>query len=174
MAAVWREQPAAEQGVAYLLFGIGPITFAVEAKNVGEIVAFGQISRAPSLPRCILGLMNLRGTVLPVIDLAVKFGGERTTVDKRSCIVVVEAQHEGTVMLLGLVTGAVQDVVTVLPSQIEPPPAFGALVDVAYLSGMARYGDGFALIMNTDRLLSVEELLRAENELLAVEPTRVR
>lgn len=164
-----RERAVSERGVSHLIFVIKSVTFAVPTQKVGEIIEFQKLARTPALPRCIRGLMNLRGTVLPVIDLALKFGGEETPITRRSCIVVVETQSDGLVTPMGLITEAVHDVVDVLPSSIEPPPAFGAAVDVAYLSGMLKYGDDFALVMDTDRVLSVEELLDARTGLSGFE-----
>lgn len=164
-----RERISTERGVSHLIFAIGAVTFAVWTQKVEEIIVFQDLARAPSLPRCIRGLMNLRGNVLPVIDLALKFGGTETRIDRHTCIVVVETLHDGVVTPIGLITDAVHDVMTVLPSAIEPPPAFGSAVDVAYLSGMMKYGEGFALVMDADRVLSVEELLGTRTELSAIE-----
>ncbi len=157
-----------ERGVPHLIFDIGPVTFAVAGSKVIELIESQDLARTPSLPRCIRGLTNLRGTVLPVIDLSLKFGNEETPTDRHACIVVVEVIHDGAATPLGLITTFVHDVAGILPSVIEPPPPFGAAVDVAYLAGMFQYGDRFALLMDTDRLLSVDELLgtRAESATL--------
>ena len=164
-----RERIVTERGVSHLIFAIGVVTFAVRTQKVGEIIMFQELARAPSLPPCIRGLMNLRGTVLPVVDLALKFDGKESPITRHTCIVVVETMHDGVVTPIGLITEAVYDVMSVLPSSIEPPPAFGAAVDVAYLSGMMKYGDGFALVMDADRVLSVGELLGTRTELSAIE-----
>jgi purine-binding chemotaxis protein CheW len=160
-----RERTGAERGGSHLVFSIGPVIFAVRTQKVGEIIVFQELARTPSLPRCIRGLMNLRGTVLPVIDLAMKFGTGESPITPHTCIVVVETLHDGVLTPIGIITEAVHDVLNIPPSAIEPPPAFGTAVDVAYLSGMTKYGEGFALLMDADKVLSVEELLGTRTEI---------
>lgn len=166
-----RERISTERGISHLVFAIGNVTFAVKTQKVAEIIVLQQLARTPSLPPCVRGLMNLRGAVLPVVDLALKFGSGESPVNNHTCIVVVETLHDGVVTPIGLITDAVFDVLTVVPSAIEPAPAFGAAVDVAYLSGMMKYGDGFALLMDADRVLSVDELLGTRTELRDSEPS---
>ena len=149
---------------SYLLFDIGSETFAVSVSKVNEIIELAELTRVPALPPCVRGMMNLRGTVLPVVDLAQKFGVPPNGTSKRPCVVVIEVEHDGAATLLGLQTDMVHDVIGIAPSEIEPPPLFGSVVNLAYLEGMFRRGERFVLLMNTDYVLSVEELLGTREE----------
>ncbi len=145
----------------YLTFFIAGEEYAFHITQVREVVEFGAITRVPAVPASIRGVINLRGNVLPVIDLAVKFGLPESVVTKRSCVVVVETAADGEPVVLGVLVDAVSQVLELGADEIEAPPAFGAPLRVEFLRGMGKVGDKFALILDIDGLLSTQERVAA-------------
>jgi len=127
---------------------------------VREIIEYGIVTRVPGTPPFIRGVINVRGSVVPVIDLAVKFGLTPNPVTRRSCILLIEVDIAGEPTVMGVVADAVSQVVDLLPGDIEPAPAFGTKIHVDYLLGMVKLGDKFALLLHIDRILSTDELLQ--------------
>jgi purine-binding chemotaxis protein CheW len=148
----------------YLTFNLGSELFAVAVKQVREIIEFAPPTRVPSTPACILGVLNLRGTVVPIVDLAIKFGGAPTPVTNRTCTVIVEVTIDGDRIAMGIVAESVDQVAELAADDIEKPPSFGIPVRIDYLLGMARVAETFALILDIDKILSTEELLAALEE----------
>jgi purine-binding chemotaxis protein CheW len=145
---------------AYVTLGVGGETYAVAAASVAEIVKLQPLTRIPAMPRCILGLMNLRGTVIPVVDLAQQLGVGDTEITDRTCVAVVDMpEADGVRSLMGVVGEEVQDVVMLGKEAIEAAPAFGARVPPAYLAGMARLGERSVLVLDLARILSADEIL---------------
>ncbi|HEX5751313.1 MAG TPA: chemotaxis protein CheW [Archangium sp.] len=143
----------------YMGFRLGDEDYAVHILRVKEIIAYSPVTPVPGLPPVVLGVINLRGKVVPVVDLAMKFGLPARRVTKWSCIVIVESELEGQRTEVGILTDAVSQVLDLAPRDIEPPPAFGTRVRVDYLEGLGRREGGFVLLLNLDRLLSTSELL---------------
>lgn len=144
----------------YVTLGIAGETYAAAAASVSEVVKLQPLTRIPAMPRCIRGLMNLRGTVIPVVDLARQLGVGDTEITDRTCVAVVDTPElDGVRSLMGVIGDEVQDVVTIDESTIVAAPAFGSRVPPAYLSGMTRAGDGFILILDIARILSADEIL---------------
>jgi len=155
-------QPASSEQTQYLGFHIAGEEYAIGILRVREILEYDTVTKVPTTPRSIRGVINLRGSVVPVIDLAVKFGLPESAITKRSCVVVVDAVIEGEGMVLGLLTDAVSQVIDLPPSEIEPPPSFGTRVRVECLLGMGRAGKKFVLLVDIDRLLSNDEVAAAQ------------
>lgn len=155
-------QPASSEQTQYLGFHIAGEEYAIGILRVREILEYDTVTKVPTTPRSIRGVINLRGSVVPVIDLAVKFGLPESAITKRSCVVVVDAVVEGEGMVLGLLTDAVSQVIDLPPSEIEPPPSFGTRVRVECLLGMGRAGKKFVLLVDIDRLLSNDEVSAAQ------------
>jgi purine-binding chemotaxis protein CheW len=145
----------------YMGFRLGDEDYAVPILRVKEIIAYSPVTHVPGMPAVVLGVINLRGKVVPVVDLATKFGMARRPVTKWSCIVIVEADMEGQRTEVGILTDAVSQVLDLAARDIQPPPAFGTRVRVDFLEGLGRQEGGFVLLLNLDRLLSVPELLAA-------------
>jgi purine-binding chemotaxis protein CheW len=145
----------------YLIFVIGGEEFAVPVLRVREIVAYGPVTRVPAAPPWIRGVVNLRGLVLPVVDLALKFGLPATAVGQRTCIVVIELTLAGEPTAMGVAADAVTDVEALAPGDIEPPPPFGSTVRIEFLVGMRRTERGFVQLLDIDKVLSTDELLAA-------------
>ncbi len=142
----------------YLSFTLAGNDYAVAILQVKEILQYEAVTPVPSVPRSIRGVINLRGAVVPVVDLAVKFGLPGTPVTKRTCIVIVEAALEGECTVLGLVVDVVREVLELGPQDVEPPPSFGTRVRVDYLVGMGKAGKEFVLLLDLDRVVSAGEM----------------
>ena len=143
----------------YLTFFLAGEEYAIGILRVKEIIEYDTITRVPTTPSSIRGVINLRGSVVPVLDLAVKFGLPETAITMRTAIVIVEVDLDGEHALIGLMTDSVSQVIDLSPADIEPPPAFGLPVRVDYLVGIAKAGKKFILIFDVDRVLSSEELM---------------
>lgn len=152
----------AEQG-QYLTFQLAGEEYAIGILGVKEIIEYDTITTVPATPACIRGVINLRGNVVPVVDLAVKFGLPPGAVTKRTCIVIVEAELDGDRTVMGVVADAVSRVMDLSSEDIEPPPPFGTRVRVEFLLGMGKIGKKFVLILDVDRVLAAEELLAASS-----------
>lgn len=146
-----------------LTFHIGGDTYAIDILRVREIVEYQTVTRVPTAPVWIRGVVNLRGNVVPVFDLAVKLGLPGAPVGRRTCIVLVEVELQGEETVLGIIADAVDQVVDLTPADVEPPPSFGARVHPDYLLGMAKLDSRLALLLDIDRILTSDELSRVDD-----------
>lgn len=142
----------------YLTFLLGGELFALGILAVKEIIEYGQLTSVPMMPSCIRGVINLRGAVVPVIDLSARFGREPTALTRRTCIVIAEVQVEQERLTVGVIVDAVNEVLDIAPSDIEPAPSFGARLRTDFITGMGKVGPKFVVILNVDRVLSLEDL----------------
>jgi purine-binding chemotaxis protein CheW len=150
----------------YLTFLLGGEMFAVGILNVKEIIEYGQLTEIPMMPTFIRGVINLRGSVVPVIDLAARFGGKPTEVSRRTCIVIVEVSDEfgsgvgeqASRHDIGIMVDAVSEVLDIPGSEIEPPPTFGARIRADFIFGMGKVGGKFVIILNINKVLSIDEI----------------
>ncbi len=152
-----------ESRTQHLAFLVGRDEYAVPILSVREIVGFAEATRVPATPPWIRGVVNLRGQVLPVVDLAVKFGLPPVTVTTRSCVVVFEVPIDGQSTTVGALVDAVSQVLDLAPGDIEPPPSFGTQIRVDYLVGATLENGRFTLLLDTDRVLRAEEILALSN-----------
>jgi purine-binding chemotaxis protein CheW len=141
----------------YLSFTIAGTDYGLPILMVKEILQHEETTAVPGTPRSIRGVINVRGQVVPVVDLAVKFGRAESAVSKRTCILVVEAAVGGQRLTVGVLADAVNEVLDLPSSQVEAAPAFGANVRVDYLTGMGKVGKGFVLLLDADRVLTASE-----------------
>jgi purine-binding chemotaxis protein CheW len=138
----------------YLSFQLAGEEFAFGILRVKEILEYDTITRVPNAPPAVRGVINLRGAVVPVVDLATLFALPATAVTKRSCVIIVEVRVDGQELVMGILADAVNQVIELAPDTIEPPPAFGSRVRVEYLVGMGKVdARKFVLILDIDRLL---------------------
>jgi purine-binding chemotaxis protein CheW len=138
----------------YLSFQLAGEEFAFGILRVKEILEYDTLTRVPNAPPAVRGVINLRGAVVPVLDLALLFNLPSTTVTKRSCVIIVEVRVDGQELVMGILADAVNQVIELAPETIEPPPAFGSRVRVEYLVGMGKVDSRkFVLILDIDRLL---------------------
>jgi len=145
----------------YLTFDIGGHDLGVAVLRVREIIEYEAVTHVPSTPAWIRGVINLRGSVVPVVDLGVKFGLSESPVTGRSCIVMVDVELDGQQTAMGVVADAVSQVIELGPDDLKAPPSFGSWVRVDFLRGMASVDGRFVLILDIDRVLSARELLLA-------------
>ncbi|WP_263772879.1 chemotaxis protein CheW [Propionivibrio soli] len=146
----------------YLTFTLGGEMFAVGILNVKEIIEYGNLTTIPMMPSFIRGVINLRGSVVPVIDLSARFGGKPTEVARRTCIVILEVadtESEDDVHHdVGVLVDSVSEVLDIPASEIEPPPSFGARIRADFISGMGKVAGKFVILLNIGKVLSVEEI----------------
>ncbi len=151
---------AGNEAQQYLTFNLGSEMFAVGILNVREIIEYGNLTEIPMMPGFIRGVINLRGAVVPVIDLAARFGGKSSDVQRRTCIVIVEMKIDNARQELGIMVDAVSEVLEIPPSEIEPPPSFGAKIRADFIAGMGKVDGKFVIILQIDRVLSVDEMVQ--------------
>ena len=142
----------------FLTFLLGGEMYAVGILNVKEIIEYGQLTEIPMMPSFIRGVINLRGSVVPVIDLASRFGGHKTEINRRTCIVIIELRNADEKQDIGVMVDAVSEVLEIAHSEIEPAPAFGAKIRADFIDGMGKVNGKFVIILNIQRVLSVEEM----------------
>ena len=143
----------------YLSFQLAGEEFAFGILRVKEILEFDTITRVPNAPAAVRGVINLRGTVVPVVDLARIFSAPATVVTKRTCVVIVEARVNEQDLVMGVLADAVSQVIDLPADAIEPPPAFGSRVQQEYLIGMGKLdARKFVLLLDIDRLLGDVDL----------------
>jgi purine-binding chemotaxis protein CheW len=153
----------------YLTFFLAGEEYAIGILQVTDIIECGAVTRVPGTPPWIRGVHNLRGTVVPVIDLAIKFGFPATEVTRRTCIVIVELRADEDTLIMGVIADAVHQVVDFTPEQIQPAPAFGPRVHVDCLAGMAGSNGKFVLLLDIDRIFSSDEIVAAGSTVAADE-----
>jgi purine-binding chemotaxis protein CheW len=141
----------------YLSFQVAGESYAVGVLQAREIIEYSTVTRVPQAPAAVRGVINLRGSVVPVVDLAVKFGLPASEIGRRTCVVIVECTIEGESMVMGVMADAVNHVLDLGPSDIEPAPTFGTRVRTEYLKGMGKLEQGFVLLLDMDKLLSGQE-----------------
>ena len=143
----------------------------MDIRTVREIIQVGPMTAVPLMPRFVRGVINLRGAVVPVIDLHARFGRAPARLGKKSCIVIFDGRHDGEPVELGLLVDAVSEVIDIAAADIEPPPAFGGGVRRDFIRGMGKVGGRFVIILEPGRALDVEEMAtlceRAQEEALA-------
>jgi purine-binding chemotaxis protein CheW len=156
----------------YLTFRLAGEVFAVAVLRVREIIELQTFTRVPHVPQWIRGVINLRGGVVPVVDLAVKFGLAESEITKRTCIVVVEVDLGGGRVVMGVLVDAVSQVVDLPRECVEPPPPFGTRVRVDFLEGIGKVEGSLVLVLDIDRVLSAEEVAKVSlsSETLAQAP----
>jgi purine-binding chemotaxis protein CheW len=147
-----------ERREQYLAFTLGGETFAMDIRSIREVIQFGGITEVPLMPPFIRGVINLRGSVVPVIDLFVRFGRPACVVAHRTCIVILElTQGEGTAEL-GVMVDNVSEVLSIAASEVEPAPAFGSDIRSEFIAGVAKVGDRFVILLDVNHVLSIDEL----------------
>ncbi len=145
----------------YLTFFIAGEEYGVPILRVREIIELGTITRVPAAPACIRGVINLRGGVVPVADLAIKFGQPECAVTRFTCVVVVEVALDDELTVMGLMVDSVNQTIELGEHEVEPVPSFGTLARSQLLVGMGKSGKKFVLLLDIDRALSAEELHEA-------------
>jgi purine-binding chemotaxis protein CheW len=139
----------------FLSFILGGEEYAIEILRVKEIIEYDEPTRVPAMPPMVRGVVNLRGRVVPVLDLAERFGLPATSITPRSCIVMVEVAAEEGATVVGLITDAVCEVLDLTLDRVQPPPSLGTSVGAEYLDGLAETANRrFTMLLNVDRALA--------------------
>lgn len=142
----------------YLTFRIGNENYGLELSQTREIIEYSGITEVPLMPNFLRGVINLRGEVVPVIDLAVRLGRKSIEVQKRTCIIVVELQNNEQNHVLGLLADSVSEVIEMNDENIEDAPSFGANIRADFIQGIAKRDDEFVVLLDANNALSIREL----------------
>jgi purine-binding chemotaxis protein CheW len=143
----------------YLTFMLGGETYAMGILAIKEIIEYGNLTEVPRMPQFIRGVINLRGAVVPVIDLGSRFGKQATKVTRRTCIVIIEVATGDETQDVGVMVDAVNAVLEIPPQEIEPPPSFGANIRADFINGMGKVNGKFVIILSIQHVLSVDEMV---------------
>jgi purine-binding chemotaxis protein CheW len=147
-----------EEQQQYLTFMLSGGMYAVSILRIKEVIQYGQLTEVPRMPAFIRGVINLRGAVLPVIDLSARFGKAPTTVGRRHCIIIIEiSAGEGT-QYVGIMVDAVNAVLEIPANEIEPTPTFGTHIHASFIAGMAKVNDKFVIVLDIQHVLSMDDM----------------
>jgi purine-binding chemotaxis protein CheW len=154
--AIETHEDAADQA-QFLTFMLGSEVFAIGILAIKEIIEYDELTTVPMMPDCIRGVINLRGAVVPVMDLSLRFGRPASEVTKRTCIVIIERRREGEREDIGVVVDAVNAVLDIPESDIEPTPAFGTRIRTEFIRGLGKVNGKFVILLDVERVLAIEE-----------------
>lgn len=162
--AVSRPSGVAARNLAgkYLTFKLAGEEYGIGILKVKEIIGMMPITPVPQMPHYVKGVINLRGKVIPVIDLRLRFGMEEAEYTDRTCIIVVEVSHGAESIIMGIVVDAVSEVVQIKGEDVEETPSFGTQLDTSYIIGMAKSEDSVKILLDIDRILTEGEIARFE------------
>lgn len=148
----------------YLTFALEPEEYGLEILKVREIIGYMEITAVPQTPHYVKGVINLRGQVIPVVDLRAKFGMETTEVTDQTCIIVVEIAQGNRNFNTGIIVDHVQEVLDIAGNAIEPAPQFGASVDTNFILGMGKIGNSVKILLDIDRVLAGDQLMNMNSD----------
>ncbi len=155
-------ETAVELGGKYLTFLLAEEEYGLAILKVREIIGIMDITKVPQTPDFVQGVINLRGKVIPVIDLRLQFGLEQAAYNDQTCIIVVDVG-----MLMGIIVDTVQEVHEIPGAEIEPPPKLGASVDTDFILGMGKVKDTVTILLDIEKVLTAEQLVQAEADAAA-------
>ena len=147
-----------DETLQYLTFSLGDEVFAMDIRSVREIIQYGSMTIVPLMPAFVRGVINLRGAVVPVIDLQSRFGRNVAQVGKKTCVIIFDVGPEGDKVELGLLVDAVSEVIDIATTQIEPPPQFGTTIQREYILGLGKVGSEFIVILEPERALNIDDM----------------
>jgi purine-binding chemotaxis protein CheW len=159
-AAAVQAVPVRAELAQYLTFMLAGESFAIGILAIKEIIEYHGLTEVPMMPPCVRGVINLRGAVVPVIDLQARLGRRPSEVNKRTCIVIVEVAGEAQRQVVGVVVDAVNEVLDIPPTDIEPAPSFGARIRSDFIAGMGKVRGKFVILLDVNRVLTLEDLDR--------------
>jgi len=142
----------------FLTFELKGMTYGVDILGIKEIIEYGQITKIPMAPAYIRGVINLRGNVVPIVDLSVRLGKDPLDAAKKTCIIILEVEQDGEVVVMGFVVDSVNEVIDIIQESVEAPPSFGMDIRTDFVAGMGRVNDKFVIILELNNVLSVIEL----------------
>lgn len=147
----------------YLTFKLNDEVFGLAINKVREVLDFTSVTRVPQTPDYMRGVINLRGSVVPVIDLNAKFAMTQTEKTVNTCIIIVEIEMDGETTILGALADSVQEVLDLEPEQIEPAPKMGTKLNTEFIKGMGKRDEQFVILLDIDRVFSTTELAEVQN-----------
>lgn len=147
----------------YLTFTLDEEAFALEIAKVREVLEFTAITKVPRTPAFMRGVINLRGSVAPVVDLRIKFGLGKTKNTINTCVVIMEVEVDGDSIVLGAIADSVQEVIDLMPDQIMPPPKIGTRLNTEFIKGMGKRGEDFLIVLDINKVFSAEEIVLAND-----------
>lgn len=150
--------PSAEAATQYLTFKLEEEVYATDIAQVREVLEYSSVTKVPRTPEYMRGVINLRGHVVPVLDLKLRFGMNRTEQTINTCIIIVEVHIDGEQTVIGALTDSVQEVIELDPQNIEPAPRIGTKLNTEFIRGMGKRNDQFVIILDIERVFSNEEL----------------
>jgi purine-binding chemotaxis protein CheW len=153
------------QVTQYLTFRLDNEVFALDISKVREVLDFTSITRVPRMPELMRGVIDLRGSVVPVIDLRLTFGMSQTERTVTTCIIIAEVTVDNETAVLGALADSVQEVLDLGPDHIEPAPKIGTRLNTEFIKGMGRQNDQFVIILDIDKVLTSDELIRVQDVL---------
>jgi purine-binding chemotaxis protein CheW len=142
----------------YLTFKLGSEEFGLEILKVQEIIQMQSITRVPRTPEFVRGVINLRGKVIPVVDLRLKFGMDAMEDTEKTCIVVVQIRNASSVVVMGTIIDEVREVLDIPEASIEDTPSFGTSIDTEFILGMGKIGQNVKILLDIDKVLSAQEI----------------
>jgi purine-binding chemotaxis protein CheW len=142
----------------FLTFMLAGETFAIGILAIKEIIEYNSLTEVPMMPACVRGVINLRGAVVPVMDMLARFGRPSSPITKRSCIVIVEVESGDERQVVGVVVDAVNEVLDIAAADIEPAPAFGARIRSDFIHGMGKVKGKFVILLDVNHVLSIDEI----------------
>ena len=142
----------------YLTFTLNNEVFALDIGKVREVLDYTTVTRVPRTPEFMCGVINLRGNVVPVVDMRLKFGMSATEKGVNTCIIIVEVKVDEETTVLGALADSVQEVLDLEPEQVEPAPRIGTRLNIEFIRGMGKRDEGFVMILDVDRVFSADEL----------------
>lgn len=151
-------QEIADKEGKYLTFSLGAEEYGLEILKVREIIGYIEVTAVPQTPHHIKGVINLRGQVIPVVDLRAKFGMETAEITEQSCIIVVEIVQGDHTCSMGIIVDHVQEVLDIAGGSIEEPPRFGISVNTDFILGMGKVGDAVKILLDIDKVLAGDHL----------------
>jgi len=146
------------KAVQYLTFKLADEVFALDITQVREVLDYTAVTKVPKMPEFMRGVINLRGSVVPVVDMRMKFGMEKTERTVNTCIIIVEIDLDGDMTVLGALADSVQEVMDLDAGQIEPAPKIGTRLRTEFIKGMGKHNDEFIIILDIDKVFSSDEL----------------
>ncbi|MDH3997938.1 MAG: chemotaxis protein CheW [Desulfuromonadales bacterium] len=152
------EENVAAESCQYVTFSLGEELFGVEVTRTREILSLTPVTKVPQTPEYLLGVINLRGQVVPVVDMRLKLNLEAGEETEDTCIIVVEVQVDGEPIIVGALADAVREVLEIRSDQIEPPPRLGTRLNTEFIKGMGKINDEFLILLDIDRVFNSDEL----------------
>ncbi|MCC5869687.1 MAG: purine-binding chemotaxis protein CheW [Gammaproteobacteria bacterium] len=148
-----------DSGCQCLTFTSAGTLFAVEISGIKEIIQYTRVTEVPMMPPQIRGVINLRGQVVPVVDLAVRFGREASALGRRSCVVILELLEGGERYDIGVLVDSVSEVMEIAPEDMAPPPGFGTAIQPEFIRHMVRLEDGFVIVLDVSRTFDARDMV---------------